>query len=165
MSKSYITVSPTTAWLLRDRGSRSRSSARCCSETRNQTQIGSVEYPIHTQNSFGIKPKNTQNQIGFIPKDTQRDFGYKLGIRPVSPLDFGINQFLWMLIKSERHPRKTRIPALCALISAMISTALASTSAFLSCKYLALCLCAFAALRVQYPVFVTFYPQDIAYGC
>lgn len=40
--------------------------------------------------NLGINPTGTQIQIRYIPKHTQNDFGYKLGIRPLSPLDLGI---------------------------------------------------------------------------
>ena len=46
---------------------------------------------------LGMNPMDTQIQIAFIPKHTQGDFGYELGIRLVSPLDFGYHPFLWML--------------------------------------------------------------------
>ena len=65
-----------------------------------------IKNSIYTQWELGLDPNLPNrilgNQFGFIPKDTQRKFGYKLGIRPVNPLDFGYRDFLWMLILMAR---------------------------------------------------------------
>jgi hypothetical protein len=58
-----------------------------------------------TQIELGLNPKMPKEILGsdwVYTQRYQRKFGYKLGIRPLSPLDFGITRFLWMLMVDVR---------------------------------------------------------------